>query len=62
MKHVFSLILLVWTFVACNSKRNGKAELVCKNGNEKITIEIENGKDFLVYDQPTQTDFVVKKH
>ena len=34
-------------------------ELVYENGTEKIKVEIENGKDILIYDQPINTNFVL---
>ncbi len=56
---VYSIILpLILILISCKNGKSEKVELVCENGFEKISLEIENGQDFLVYDKPTKTNFV----
>lgn len=52
------IIILVLTLIGCKNEETKKAELVYENGTEKISVEIENGQEFLIYDQPTKTNFV----
>lgn len=59
-KKKYSIILiLIFTLISCKNSKKDKVELVYENGIEKIAIEIENGKDFLIYDQLTKTNFIV---
>ncbi|MBC7000906.1 hypothetical protein [Cytophaga sp. FL35] len=51
--------ILVFTITGCKNQQTDKVNLVYENGIEKIVVEIENGQDFLFYDQPTKTNFVV---
>lgn len=30
-----------------------------QNGNQKIEMKISNGKDYLIYDEPTETEFII---
>lgn len=60
MKKTYSLISFVALLsVCCQNQETKKVELIYENGIEKIIVEIENGKDFLIYDQPTKTNFVL---
>ena len=59
MKNYFIALILILSTVSCKKSISDRVELICENGTEKITIEIENGQNFLVYDQPTKTNFVV---
>ncbi|WP_394748480.1 hypothetical protein [Spongiimicrobium salis] len=38
---------------------SNKVDLVYEDGNKKIEIEIENGMDFLTYNEPSKTNFIV---
>ena len=56
----FLMLMLVFTSMGCNTNRNDVVNLIYENGNEKITVKFETGQDFLVYDQPTKTDFILE--
>lgn len=52
------ILVLVLTLIGCKNEETKKVDLVYENGIEKIVVEIENGKDYLIYDQPTKANFV----
>ncbi|PCJ92265.1 MAG: hypothetical protein COA50_15655 [Flavobacteriaceae bacterium] len=58
MKKLYSFLLIL-VFVNCQNKKAEKVEFTYENGIEKIVMEIENGQGFLIYDQPTKTNFVL---
>lgn len=58
--NIISLVVFISAFSACkNLEEQENVSLVYEDGIEKITIEIKSGKDYLVYDTPTRTDFIV---
>ncbi|PKG42809.1 hypothetical protein [Psychroflexus sp. MES1-P1E] len=59
MRYYYLTIILILLFVSCQNSISDKVEFICENGNKKITIEIENGMDFLTYNKPSKTNFVV---
>ena len=58
MKHYFFLVL-AFSLLGCQNSRADKVDLICKDGTKKVTVEIENGQDYLIYDQPLKTNFIV---
>lgn len=58
MKRSF-LLVIISVFFSCLNKETGNVELTYENGAEKIKLELENGQEFLIYDRPTKTDFVL---
>jgi hypothetical protein len=59
IKNYFLALNLILSFISCENSTSDKVELVCEDGIKKIEIEIENGKNFLTYNQPTKTNFLV---
>jgi hypothetical protein len=53
-------VLVTCIISSCKRIENEKVELVYENETEKISIKIGNGQDFLIYDRPIRTDFVVE--
>ena len=59
LKAILFIVVFTITFSACKNLKEEKVVLVYEDGNERISIKIKTGKDYLVYDIPTRTDFVV---
>jgi hypothetical protein len=47
------------SLLSCQNSKSDKVDLICENGNKKIKIEIESGMNFLTYNKPTKTNFIV---
>lgn len=47
------------SILSCQNSKSDKVDLICENGNKRISVEIENGRNFLTYDEPVKTDFIV---
>ena len=60
MKKTEKILFTVAFVIFISSCKQEKVELVYENGNQKISVKIEDGKDYLFYDQPIRTDFVVE--
>ena len=61
-KNILLKLLVIFTSLtiySCGKSENKKTELIYETGNKKIEIHIQNGKDYLEYDQPTETNFVL---
>jgi len=59
MTHYFFSLVLAFLFVGCQNSNADKIDLICEDGTKKVTVEFENGQDFLTYDQPSKTNFIV---
>ncbi len=53
------VIFLILTIYSCGKSETKKTELIYENGNQKVEIQIVNGNDYLEYDKPIKTDFVL---
>ena len=53
------LILLTFVVFSCKKESSKEVELIYEVGNQKITVEIENGQNFLEYNTPTKTNFIL---
>ena len=53
------LILITFTFLNCGIDKSEEVALSYKSGNQEVKIEIENGKNYIEYNKPTKTDFVL---
>jgi len=51
--------LFLALFLMVSLSKSDKVDLICENGNKKIKIEIESGMNFLTYNKPTKTNFIV---
>ncbi len=51
---------MIFTILSCEKKASNKVDLTHEDGNQKITIELENGQQYLEYEKPTKTNFVLK--
>ncbi|UAB82257.1 hypothetical protein INR76_05715 [Marixanthomonas sp. SCSIO 43207] len=61
MKKVyFLIILLITVIISCKNLESNKKDFICKNGSKTISVEMENGQDFLIYDKVIKTNFVCK--
>ena len=47
------------TIYSCGNSKTEKTELVYENGNQKVEIQILNGNDYLEYDKPIETNFLL---
>ena len=45
--------------LSCSNHLSNRATFICERGSQKIEIKIENDQDFLIYNQPTRTNFTV---
>ncbi|MBT0609200.1 hypothetical protein [Aequorivita echinoideorum] len=60
IKFLKSIIIFIsLTIYGCEKPETKISELIYENGNKKIEIQIQDGKDYLEYDQPTETNFVL---
>ncbi|CAL2083912.1 hypothetical protein [Tenacibaculum sp. 190524A05c] len=57
-RNLFGIITLLLVLYSCSNSKLNKTDLTCGYENQKITIQIENGKEFLIYNQPTKTNFI----
>jgi len=53
------IIFLTLTIYSCGNSETNKTELIYENGNQKVEIQILNGNDYLEYDKPAETHFVI---
>ena len=53
------IVLLTLTLNSCGNSETKKTDLIYKNGSQKVEIQILNGNDYLEYDKPTETNFVL---
>ena len=59
MRFLFLALFLMVSLLSCQNSKSDKVDLICENGNKKIKIEIESGMNFLTYNEPTKTNFIV---
>ena len=59
MRFLFLALFLMVSLLSCQNSKSDKVDLICENGNKKIKIEIESGMNFLTYNKPTKTNFIV---
>ena len=57
---IILFITLVSFVLGCKQKDNKLVNLEYTNGEEQITIQIDGERDYLIYDKPIATDFIVK--
>jgi len=50
---------MTFTIYSCRNSETKKTDLIYKNGNQKVEIQILNGNDYLEYDKPTEINFVL---
>ena len=53
------IIFLTLTIYNCGNSDVKKTELIYENGIQKVEVKILNGNDYLEYDKPTKTDFLL---
>lgn len=53
---LFFVTLIIYS---CGNVKNEKPQLTYENGNQKVEIKILDGNNYLEYDKPTKTDFVL---
>ena len=53
------IVGLAFSIFSCGNIVSKKTELIYENGNQKVEIQILNGKDYLEYEKPTTTNFVL---
>jgi len=53
------IILFTLTIFSCGKSETKKKELIYENGKQKVEIQIPNGNDYLEYDKPNETNFVL---
>ncbi|MFC4634037.1 hypothetical protein ACFO3O_08970 [Dokdonia ponticola] len=53
------LVLLTFVVFSCKTESSKEVELIYEVGNQKIVVEIENGQNFLEYNTPTKTNFIL---
>ncbi len=58
-KIVLIKILIFLTLFSCKKSNNTQSKLVYNIGNQKIEIEISNRNNYLEYNKPTITDFIL---
>lgn len=59
MRHYIFSLVLAFSILGCQNSNANKVDLICEDGMRKVTIEIENGQNFLTYNQPLKTNFIV---
>ncbi|ADY28775.1 hypothetical protein Celly_0944 [Cellulophaga lytica DSM 7489] len=47
------------TFEKFDNSIHPSNSYIYQNGNQKIEMKISNGKDYLIYDKPTETEFLI---
>lgn len=61
-KNIFRKSIVIFislTIYGCQKPETRETELIYENGDKKIEIQIQDGNDYLEYDQPTETNFVL---
>jgi len=58
-KSIRVFLVLLISIHSCKKNNSQEVELTYINGNEEVSIEIENNQHFLIYDRPTKVDFVL---
>jgi len=53
------IVFMTFTIYSCRNSETKKTDLIYKNGNQKVEIQILNGNDYLEYDKPTEINFVL---
>jgi hypothetical protein len=53
------IIFLTLTIYSCGNSETKKTELTYENGDQKIEVQILTGNDYLEYDIPTKTNFIL---
>ena len=59
MRYLFLAFIIIFSLQSCKNAMSDKVDLVYEDGNKKIEIEIENGMNFLTYNEPRKTNFIV---
>jgi membrane-bound inhibitor of C-type lysozyme len=57
VKIIVTFIALIVT--SCGKQQSKNAEFTYQNGNQKVEIQILNGNDYLEYEKPTETNFIL---
>lgn len=53
------ILVLAFSIFGCENLDSKKTALIHENGDQKVEIQLLNGKDYLEYDNTTETNFVL---